>query len=397
MRILYHHRTRGEDAQGIHIRELINAFKQHGHEVTLVALLAGSTTTEKPATPANKAGNSAFNFSLPHWLYELVVLGYNVPAFFVILWQVLRRKHDFIYERYSLFSLSGYFVAKLMRLPFILEVNAPLSLEMKQHESLTFERFAHWLEDWLIQRATHTIVVTAAMRDIFVRRGIAKDKFLIMPNGVDRQHFNRAVNADSVAAKWQLRDRFVVGFVGWIRPWHGVDFLLRAAAQCRATIPELCIFIVGDGPAVPDLKHLTAELDLQQHVVFTGAVDSSAIPSHVAAMDVAVQPDVTAYASPIKLFEYLALGKAIIAPDKANILEVVNDGDTALIYTPGDVAQLAQHITTLYQDTTLRQKLADNAYQLIEQRAYHWLGNAQRVIDAVKVYQHGTTKLVDAD
>ena len=398
MRILYHHRTRGEDAQGIHIRELIYAFKQHGHEVTLVALLARNTATEKPAaTTAQKAANSAFNLSLPHWLYELIVLAYNIPAFFVILWQVLRHKHDFIYERYSLFSLSGYLVARLMRLPFMLEVNAPLSLEMKQHESLTFERLAYWLEDWLIQRSTHTIVVTAAMRDIFVQRGIAKDKFLVMPNGVDRQHFNRDVSATAVTAKWQFQDRFVVGFVGWIRPWHGVDFLIRATALCRAEIPDLRLFIVGDGPAVPDLKRLSEELELQQHVIFSGAVDSSAIPSHIAAMAVAVQPDVTEYASPIKLFEYLAMGKAIIAPGKPNILEVVSAGESALIYTPGDVAQLARHIKSLYQDKRLRENLADNAYQLIEQRAYHWLGNAQRVVAAVKQHQQGITELADAD
>ena len=389
MRILYHHRTRGEDAQGIHIRELIRAFRSLGHDVTLVAPLARRQSHEpKPTTDkttTNKAANDTDNSStLRQWLYELALIVYNVPAFFLLGYRLLRGRHDFIYERYSLFSISGCLLAKLTRRPLFLEVNAPLSLEMRQHDGLRLTGLAQTAEDWTLARATRVIVVTSAMRQIFLDRGLPSERFLVMPNGVDREAFHPAVDATEVRRRWHLGDGLVVGFVGWIRPWHGVNYLLDAVAQCLPALPMLRLLIVGDGPAVADLKRQAQQLGVAEQVVFTGAVDSRDIPAHVAAMDIAVQPDVTEYASPIKLFEYLALGKAVIAPDKPNILEVVSDRDTALIYTPGDVAALRGCIEELAGDQALRERLAAAALALVERRGYYWEANAQKVIDEVK-------------
>lgn len=382
MRILYHHRTRAEDAQGIHIRRLSEAFERLGHEVELVGLLV-RRKQQKSGQDHHRDGPALFNFTIPHWFYEFVALGYNVPAFVVLLWRAYRFRPDVIYERYSLFSASGYFVARLMGVPFILEVNAPLSLEMSEHGELTFKRLARRMENWLCQSATRMIVVSGAMEDVFRRQGVTTDNVLVMPNGVDKDRFNPQLDGRDVRVRYGLEGRFVVGFVGWIRPWHGVDTLIEALAQASGEYDGLHLLIVGDGPAVPDLKERVKALGLTERVVFTGAVSDASIPEHIAAMDVAVQPNVTEYASPIKLFEYLAVGKAVIAPDKANIREVVSDGKSALIYPTGDISALAKRIDRLHCDTALRQQLGANAAVLIDQRGYTWQGNAQRVIDAV--------------
>lgn len=389
MKLIYHHRTRAEDAQGIHIKALCQAFEELGHEVKMVALVREAKRASKPAD-ASQGAHRMFGIAIPAWAYELMALAYNIPAFFALAWTILRFKPDFIYERYALSTWAGLAAARVFRKPFILEVNAPLSVEMKQHGHLVFVRLAQWIEDWLCRNATKTIVVSTPMRETFEQRGIAAHHFAVMPNGVDRAIFNPAVDGKPVRRALHLEDRFVVGFVGWIRPWHGVDMMLDALAALAEQLPQLELLIVGDGPALQGLQQQARQLGIEQRVHFTGPVGSEAVPAYIAAMDVAVQPDVTAYASPIKLFEYLAMAKAVIAPDKPNITEIVSGGESALIFPPRDGAILARHIERLYRERELVAQLGRAGNALIDARGYHWQGNARRVIELVREATRGT-------
>ncbi|HKJ87113.1 MAG TPA: glycosyltransferase family 4 protein, partial [Gammaproteobacteria bacterium] len=338
MRILYHHRTRAEDAQGVHIEALCRAFERLGHEVRLVGL----------AVPAGQGGGNAgarnntslFGLTMPHWLYEVLALGYNLPAFFVLTWQMLRFRPELVYERYALFNVAGRWAAAVFRVPFVLEVNAPLSEEMKEHGGLVLQGLARRVENRLCATADRTVVVSAAMREVFTRRGLPEERFLVVPNAVDRDRFHPGVSGDGVRKELGLGDHLVVGFVGWIRPWHGVDDLLEAFGRLAERRTDAALLLVGDGPAVPALRARSVELGLEDRVIFTGPVDRERVPEYVAAMDVAVQPNVTAYASPIKLFEYLATGRPVIAPDKPNITEVISEGREGLLFRAGDVEDL---------------------------------------------------------
>lgn len=389
MKLIYHHRTRAEDAQGIHIKALCEAFETLGHQVEMVALVREAKRHDQ-RSGASHGAHRMFGIAIPAWVYELMALAYNVPAFFALAWNVLRFKPDFIYERYALSTFAGLLVARLFHKPFILEVNAPLSLEMKQHGQLVFERLAQRIEDWLCRNATKTIVVSTPMRETFVQRGIPPKHFAVMPNGVDRAIFNSSISGAAVRRELNLGERFVVGFVGWIRPWHGVDMMLEALAALSGQLTELELLIVGDGPALPSLRQQARDLGIESRVHFTGPVDSSKVPAYIAAMDAAVQPDVTDYASPIKLFEYLAMGKAVIAPAKSNITEIVDDGTTALIFPPRDATTLTRHIERLYRDRALARRLGEAGNTLIDARGYHWQGNARRVIDLVQEHTRGT-------
>lgn len=383
MRVLYHHRTRGADAQGVHIRALTDALRELGHEVHTVALAPQQRSKAAPRTPAGGGGPSLLGRAIPHWLYELLALGYNLPAFMMLTLAVLRHRPALIYERYALFNVSGLWVARLFRIPFLLEVNAPLSMEHREHGDLVLHRLAERIEDRLCTHATRTVVVSAAMARIFEDRGVPAERLLVMPNGVDRGRFHPGVDGTAVRRDKGLEDTFVVGFVGWIRPWHGVDRLVDAVARLAPELPALRLLLVGDGPALPDLREQVATLGIEDRVYFTGAVGSEAIPAHIAAMDVAVQPDVTDYASPIKLFEYLALARPVIAPAKPNITEVVEDGTSALLFEPGSTGALVDAIRRLYADRDLGERLAARGGALIEERGYDWRANAGRVIEVV--------------
>lgn len=386
MNILYHHRTRAEDAQGIHIRALCEAFESLGHQVQVVGPVDPSRRRIDGASRSaarESEGAHLFGLAVPAWLYELLAMVYNIPAFIVLMFYLLRDRPQIVYERYALFNVAGRLAAGLFRVPFVLEVNAPLSLELKHHGGLVFRGVAQRVEDWLCRSATRTVVVSEAMAAIFRARGVPGERLMVVPNGVDRRHFNPGVDGARIRDSYKLDNRIVIGFVGWVRPWHGVDRLLEAVATLAAATPDLSVLVVGDGPALPGLRTLAQRLGIADRVIFTGAVEQHEVPEFLAAMDIAVQPDVTAYASPIKLFEYLALGKAIVAPRRPNIEEVVEDGRHALLFSPGDTAELASAIGRLCRDEVLRTRIGNAAYRLSEQNGYYWDANARRVLEAV--------------
>ena len=203
--------------------------------------------------------------------------------------------------------------------------------------------------------------------------------------GVDREQFNPQVDGSAIRQRYGLEDRFVVGFLGWIRPWHGVDQLVDAVAQLARQAPQMSLLIVGDGPALPGLREQVAAAGLGDRVHFSGPVKQADVPRHLAAMDVTVQPNVTDYASPIKLFEYLAMGKAVIAPDKPNIREVLEDGIDGLLFQPGDAVDMARALLSLYEDRELLRKFSDAAVSVVERRGYFWESNAASVLKLVGV------------
>ncbi|WP_425429218.1 glycosyltransferase family 4 protein [Ectothiorhodospira marina] len=380
LKIVYHHRTRGEDAQGIHVHELCQAFEELGHQVLKVAPLARRSSTR---SSGSLQGNSLFGLGVPHALYELMAMAYNLVAFIVLSGAILRFRPHFIYERYSLFCVSGLLMARLLRKPFILEVNAPLSMELDQHGGLVFRRLAQGVENWLIQNADKTIVVTSAMAQIFVDRGIPREKLLVMPNGVNRDMFHAGVDGTLVRDRYGFQASTVIGFVGWIRPWHGVDGLLAAAPRLCARFPEARFLIVGEGPALLELKEQVARQGLEDKIIFTGSVPREGIPAHIAAMDIAVQPDVTSYASPIKLFEYLAIGRAVVAPEKPNITEVV-DSRVAALFPERDWPAMEEALAALLVDQDRRREMGRCAAERVIQQGYHWQANAARVVDLVE-------------
>ena len=138
--------------------------------------------------------------------------------------------------------------------------------------------------------------------------------------------------------------------------------------------------MVGDGPARAELEAQARQLGVSDRVTFTGVVQRDAVPHYVAAFDIALQPHVVAYASPLKLIEYLALGRAIVGPATPNIEEILTDGETGLLFEPDNTDAFAEAIVHLANDPALRQRLGDAALALLQTRNLTWLHNAKTVV-----------------
>jgi glycosyltransferase involved in cell wall biosynthesis len=389
--ILYHHRTTGQDAQGIHIQEILRAFTALGHSTDLVSFAdrkrgAAAAAPVRTEVAAARDGGERYG-----WLgrlrrlaivYEAAELAYNVWGAAALWRAVRRRRPDLVYERYSLFNVSGVLVSRLWRIPMILEVNAPLAFEKETYEKLVLRRLAYALERWICSRSTRTIVVSTPMRDILARQGVPREHMLVVSNGVNTVEIAAALGRCDVRARYGIGAKLVLGFVGWFKPWHRLDTVIDLIATRPGWRERIHLLLVGDGPETAALREHVRARGLEANVTFTGPVGRDLIYDHIDAFDIALQPHVTEYASPMKIFEYLALGKCVVGPDLPNIREILTHGEDALLFAPGDPADMARALEVLVGDPQRVQRMGRAARRTLETRRYYWIENARRALAA---------------
>lgn len=370
MNILYHHRTKSRDGQAVHIRELISALRDRGHLVHEWAL--SPVFTDEESGDMGSEGNLLGRMlaRLPRAAYELGEHAYG-PSIARKLVETGREiGAEVLYERHALNNTAGVRAAKTLDVPLLLEVNSPLALERSAHETLVFQRWSERGEVRVLSAATRVLVVTAVLADMLVARGVARDRIEVIPNGVDLAHYPDPGNDTGPGV--------TVGFTGFFRPWHRVDLMVQALADGLLG-DDAHVLLVGDGPSHDEIVAQAERLGVADRVEITGSVGREEIPGYLARMDVCVQPAATAWASPLKLFEYMAAGKAIIAPDQPNLREILTHERDALLFPPGDGAAMMDALAALCADVTLRRELGAGARATIEERRLTWAHNAERV------------------
>lgn len=382
MRILYHHRTASRDGQAVHIDEMIEALRSQGHEVRVVAPAA------EAAMGAKAGWVHALRQRLPKAVYELLEAAYSLVAYRRLAREAAAFGPEVIYERYNLFLLAGLMLKRRLGIPLLLEVNAPLAEERGRFGGLALPGFARWTESAVWRGADVVLPVTEVLAGRVAAVGVPRERMVVIPNGINESHFAQAPDTEQAKARLGWQGALVLGFTGFVRDWHGVDRVLHWLAR-DGTPSNACLLVVGDGPARPQLEALARELALGDRVRFTGVVAREAVPEHVAAFDIALQPAVVDYASPLKLFEYLVLGKAIVAPGQPNIREVLQDGVNAMLFEPDEAGGLERSLDRLASDAGLRTTLGAGARATIARRGLTWSRNAQRVAGIAQALLEG--------
>ena len=381
MNIIYHHRTRSTDAQRIHIQEIVRAFEELGHEVEVVSLVPLDAEQDNAQRDAGEALWKTLVRKIP-FAYELTQLAYNLVGIPMLLSRVLRTKVDFLYERYSLFNFAGVFISKLCRIPLVLEVNSPFALEQARDRDIRSVRFAAWTEAVICNAADHVIVVSTPLAKLMRAGGVSAEKIEVMPNGVSLEDFRGGTASADLRRKLGLSDDVVIGFVGWFRKWHGLELLLEAFVRSGLARERTKILLIGDGPAMPDLQQFVAAQGLQDTVLFCGPLPHAAVPAYLDVIDIAVQPAANEYCCPMKILEYMALGKPIIAPAQENIQELLSEAE-ARFFVPQDIASLAEALRALACDPNRAKAMGRAAHAAIYSRGFLWRSNAERVLELV--------------
>ena len=236
---------------------------------------------------------------------------------------------------------------------------------------------AQWTERYCWTQADYVLPVTQVLADKVIAVGASVDKITVIPNGINQERFGTVIDSSDVVERYQLQNKLVLGFTGFVRDWHRLDKVVQAIADNQDANWHL--LLVGDGPVRAEIEAQAQALGISDRVSITGIIDRNEVARYVATFDIALQPDVVAYASPLKLFEYMALGKAIIAPNRANIREILTDGEDALLFDPEAESAFTEQLATLCFDSQLRRQLGLAAAATIDRKKLYWQENARRV------------------
>jgi glycosyltransferase involved in cell wall biosynthesis len=376
MRILYSHRINAHDGQGVHVMELVRAFRAAGHEVHIV----GPAFFGRDGFGGESRMVALLRRVLPGFLSEIAELAYNIPAYLKLKAAWRAEKPDIVYERCNLYFLAGSWLARRYKARMFLEVNSPLADEREKHGGLRLTWLARRLEIFTWRSAERVLPVTGVLAGILVENGVDPARISVIPNGIDPARFPPRAAAPPAGS-------VTLGFVGFARAWHGLDRVIEAMA---AGAPNTRFLVAGEGPAIPDLKALAAKLGMTARVAFAGLVPPEQVGALAQKFDIALQPSATPYACPLKIFDYMASGCAIVAPDQPNIREILTHDETALLFDPADSAAMWRAIEQLAADASLRDRLGRAARAELEQRDYTWSGNASRVIALTMAAPHGS-------
>jgi len=297
---------------------------------------------------------------------------------------------DLIYERHALWSYAAMEFAQEQGIASALEVNAPLIDEQAKYRRLLNRELAEACATRSVRVAKLVAPVSSQLNHYLQYLEVDSAKVEVLPNGVRHERFKLPEYRAHIA------EPFRVGFVGSLRPWHAVQDLIQAYAKLHSpTRLEACeLSIVGDGPLRESLAELVTMLpeSIRSQIRLAGAVSSAEVPKKLHAMDVAVAPysgGDDCYFSPLKLFEYMAAGLPIIAARTGQMVDILNDGVTGVLYTPGNSGELAEKIDWVRSNPHLAERIGRRARETAISQ-HSWRSRVQTVLSKLGLDQPAT-------
>lgn len=387
LKIIYHHRTRGDGAEGIHIGEMIKALEVLGHHVELVC---PATSKRTLGISLGMKGVTAKETRSKRGLIKLyfihfLELGYNLVSFLRLSWNIRRMRPDFVYERYSSYHFGGILACRLLRTPSVLEVNCTYAGRFPRRQ-LAFPRICRWIESWVFRSSNLVCVVSNPLRLCVMDRDVPTERIIVTPNAVNPEQLvgDAQTRRDTRQELHIEETAVVVGFVGSLRQWHGIDFLADAIPRIVSKYPNCIFLIVGTGELESEFKKSIDDGNLNNYVRFTGGVPYDDVPRYIHCMDIGLMPDSNEWGSPMKILEYMLQGKAVVAPRLEPIEEILHHRKTGVLFDRLNLDAFVSAILELLESSEYRQGIGENAQKyVLSERT--WIVNAKSIVEKIRM------------
>ena len=311
----------------------------------------------------------------------------EIFRFLYLSFYILKFRPEVIYGREDKWGFSPPLLSFIFRVRYVVEVNGLISEELKRysHYPTWIMRIVGLSERINYLFAKKIICVAAGIkREIVKRYGVKEEKLVVISNGTDINLF-RLLDRKECREKLGFdKDSFYVGFVGYFAPWQGLDVLIDAANLVKKQgYPDIKYLIVGDGGGLKkDLQIRAEKYNLKKEVSFLGHIKHKDIVYYINSFDVCyLCKKGLSYKSfsPLKLYEYLACGRPVIANRIEGVTEVIEEGNCGYLFNSDDTSDLAKKIIRAYQERESLSQLGANGRKLIEEK-YSWRKVAERII-----------------
>jgi glycosyltransferase involved in cell wall biosynthesis len=319
------------------------------------------------------------------WLFYLELQAF-ISAFIIIVRE--KQPFDLIYRRNHLFS-SEYILARLFKIPSIKEVNGIYRDELKSRQLV--HKMSLWMLDKIerdnMPKADKIVTVTDRMKvELHKEYGIPENQIAVIPNGANINLF-KPMDTMEVRGELGLNPEYrYVCFVGNLLKWLGIEKLINCAPLVVAQLPDTKFLIVGDGEIKEELKSLAGSLGIADNFIFTGMVPYPQVPLYINAADVCVAPaaldlrNSKSGASPLKLHEYMACGRPVVAGDVEGDIQEIADSGLGFVVDSTNAQEMAGAIVVLLKNEPMRREMGERARKLVVEK-YSWYKNAQQVAE----------------
>ena len=356
-------------ANSIHVMKMCNAFSRMGHEVILLST--------KRLGSQEKDVQSDFDFYgvephfelkklwVPQWKHSLLLYSLRCAI------ETLKIKPDIVYGRF----LLSIWLAAMLGFEVIYEMHFPVG-HLRRLGKFSFTSLIK------SRRLRHLVVISHALKDM-IKNDVSGEKIIVAHDGAD------LISVDHKETQTGVLDphgnRTKIGYVGHLYPGRGIELILKMATE----LPDIDFHIIGGREE--DIKTRKGEVE-RNNVFFHGFVSPSLINIYIRNFDILIMPyqrrvtisgdkysDTSQWMSPLKMFEYMASGKPIMASDLPVLREVLNQGKNAILVDPDDTDAWVRAIKHLVNNEELRKRIAQQALIDLKQ-SYTWERRAQKVL-----------------
>ena len=392
----------------LHVKAVIEGLRRRGHSVRAVAIQRGRTVWSDDLVDWQ---SGVFGFSSSPWFrvperavrraqrqLRLPFLRLCDSYRFSDACVAALRGCDVLYERFGFLSYGGLIASRRLGIPIIYEVNGDLVEEFAINRvpvSSIQWWIIHFVSRRMFQRAGHVVAVNETLRDKIMRRWrVDADRVTAVPNGANLELFQNPTEVAVARARSMVGDGPAIVFVSGFQPWHGIDLLLTAFARICRSHPAAVLVLAGDGPQRDSLARRASALGLGGRVLFTGLLANEDIAGLLSVCEIAVvnprSSAMTRSQSSLKMFEYLAAGKAIVAPSLPEMAPFLTHGVNSLLVKPDDEEALADALAELIADAQMRARLGQAARrQAAERHSWdHTVGRLEEILYGVVRAQH---------
>jgi glycosyltransferase involved in cell wall biosynthesis len=293
----------------------------------------------------------------------------------------------FVWEHHDIFPGIGYELAQKYNAPFIKYVHAPQVWEATKWgvSRPLWGIVLEAIEAKSLKKADVVACVSPKVVEKLVEMGIDSRNILISPMAVDPELFEN-VDSKQISIQYKLEDKFVIGWTGSFRSFHGLDLLLNVFKKVTERIDNARLMLVGDGFEKASTMKMAKDLNIENLVIFTGRKSFIEIPKYIDTFDLAI---VSAskrsdfHYSPLKLREYLGAGKATLAPNAGEIPDIFSDDLHLKLYNVGEIEETANIIINLAHSDEYRKSLAENGKKFVVQNGT-WRVELEKTLKKIK-------------